>query len=294
MPSLTSHAFFHPMSSQKLQAQRGGVRPPTIIGRKKGATEESGVEASGGATRQSIISIRGLARQLDDDEARRPPSHGTEVTEQDTRDRIANTNPTRSHYPTASLSESVRPLQKKTVESRGLSLNIDKSYKNSGRLPSPIKSPRSFRSSFLPSKSNRGSKPGREKLESAASSPRLTPTNSAAPQTKTKTKLTKPDQHSLGNNFEYFEGNTAFCLGGRLQNARHRPVNIATGFVVVLPAVLFFVFVAPWLWHNISPAIPVIFAYLFYICLSSFLHASGSDPGVSHPIVSQRSILTIA
>lgn len=37
---------------------------------------------------------------------------------------------------------------------------------------------------------------------------------------------------------------------------------------------------APWLWKNISPAIPIVFAYIFYICLSSFIHASAVDPGV--------------
>ncbi|KAG0154407.1 hypothetical protein PDIDSM_1788 [Penicillium digitatum] len=37
---------------------------------------------------------------------------------------------------------------------------------------------------------------------------------------------------------------------------------------------------APWLWHNISPAIPIVFAYIFYVCLSSFVHASVVDPGI--------------
>jgi palmitoyltransferase ZDHHC9/14/18 len=43
-------------------------------------------------------------------------------------------------------------------------------------------------------------------------------------------------------NYEYFQGNTVFWLGGRLQNARDRPVNIATGIMLILPAILFFVF----------------------------------------------------
>jgi palmitoyltransferase ZDHHC9/14/18 len=47
---------------------------------------------------------------------------------------------------------------------------------------------------------------------------------------------------ALGKNYEYFEGNTIFWLGGRLQNARDRPINIATGVFLVLPAILFFVF----------------------------------------------------
>jgi palmitoyltransferase ZDHHC9/14/18 len=49
----------------------------------------------------------------------------------------------------------------------------------------------------------------------------------------------------------------------------------------VVPIVLFCVFSADWLWHNISPAIPIAFGYLGFLCLSSFVHASVSDPGVS-------------
>lgn len=38
---------------------------------------------------------------------------------------------------------------------------------------------------------------------------------------------------------------------------------------------------APWLWRHVSPVIPVIFAYIFAVCISSFIHASATDPGVS-------------
>jgi palmitoyltransferase ZDHHC9/14/18 len=79
---------------------------------------------------------------------------------------------------------------------------------------------------------------------------------------------------------QYFEGNTFFCLGGRFQNSRQRPINIATGSMIVVPCVLFLVFEAPWHWRNVSPAVPVTFAYLFWLCFSSFVHASVSDPGI--------------
>jgi palmitoyltransferase ZDHHC9/14/18 len=84
----------------------------------------------------------------------------------------------------------------------------------------------------------------------------------------------------LGKNYEYFTGNTLFFGGGRLQNSRDKPINIATGIFVVLPSALFFAYSAPWLWHHISPAVPILFAYLFYLCLSSFIHASVVDPGI--------------
>jgi len=212
---------------------------------------------------------------------RSPPSRGTEMTEQETNERVtANTSPTNEHYPTASLTESVRPLQRNTTNAKGLSLNLDKSYKGAGVIPTLVKTPHSFRSSFLlpsrgdpaPNSPNRSTQ-GREKLSSAASSPGL------ASFEANKTALKK----NLGSNYQYFNGNTVFFLGGRLQNARSRPINIATAVLFILPSVLYFIFSAPWLWHNISPAIPIIYAYIFYLCLSSFIHGSVSDPGVGHP-----------
>lgn len=73
---------------------------------------------------------------------------------------------------------------------------------------------------------------GHEKLSSAASSPGL------AQQEATKKEVKK----ELGKNYEYFTGNTVFCWGGRLQNARDRPINIATGLMVLVPTGLFFGF----------------------------------------------------
>ena len=310
VPSLQSHAFFRPMSSQKLQAQRGGSHRPSTMSQMSPASPTSPTspvsptsprsdehgEASGSQTRQSIISnpIAQLQRQMSNDEnMRSPPSRGTEMTEQETLDRItANTSPSHGHYPAGSLTDSVRPLQGKSSDMGHFQHNIivDKSYKDLSNLPSPIKSPRSFRSSFLmPGRSNDGqlsqnrSTEGAEKLSSAASSPQFRPVDSRNGQHPRVPH--KPSQKSdLGRVHQYFDGNTVFCLGGRWQNTRGRPVNIATGIFVVIPCALFFGFEAPWLWNNVSPAIPIVFAYLAYICFSSFIHASVTDPGVSrHP-----------
>jgi palmitoyltransferase ZDHHC9/14/18 len=275
VPSLTSHAFFRPMSSQRLQAQRGGSRPATMS--QQGLSEDGSVEGSivGQAVPQE-------ASTFDDSELQRPHSRGTQMTEQETSERItANTSPTNGHNAAESTSESVRPLQRNNTNPKGLSINLDKSYKSGGGLPTPSKSPHSFRSGFLlpargdiaPSSPNRSAH-GREKLSSVASSPAFTPTNLAKVVSGPK----------LGSNYQYFTGNTVFCWGGRLQNTRHRPINIATGLIVTIPSVLFYIFSAPWLWHNVSPAIPIVFAYIFYITMSSFIHASVSDPGVSFPV----------
>jgi palmitoyltransferase ZDHHC9/14/18 len=284
VPSLTSHAFFRPMSSQRLQAQRGGSRAPTPG--QVGSSDDGSAEGGNSTARQSLQSNqtpRAGPSISEDHEMPPPPSRGTEMTEPETSGRLtSNTSPTHGHHGAGSLSESVRPLQRNNPNAKGLTVNIDKSYKTGGGLPPPSKSPRSFRSSFLlptraadaaPSSPNRSTQ-GREKLSSVASSPALTPLDAPG----------RIPHKILGKNYEYFTGNTRFCWGGRLQNTRDRPINIATGLFVLVPGVLFFIFSAPWLWYNISPAIPLVFAYVFYICFSSFIHASVSDPGVSNPV----------
>ena len=47
---------------------------------------------------------------------------------------------------------------------------------------------------------------------------------------------------NLGRNYEYFTGNTIFWLGGRLQNARDKPIVLATAIIIIVPSILFFVF----------------------------------------------------
>ncbi|KAK3393034.1 DHHC palmitoyltransferase-domain-containing protein [Podospora didyma] len=287
VPSLTSHAFFRPMSSQRLQAQRGASRPATMS-RQQESPENAPAEVAGNPARHSLLSSLNarLEGQIDEaGELRSPPSRGTEMTEQETLDRItANTSPTHGHNATASLTDSVRPLQRKPGDRRNLTVNVDKNYKLGGNLPTPIRTPRSFRSSFLlPGRieSHDGSNreiEGGEKLESVASTPHL-PRQSRDSDRKAAVRTQKRDSKP-GHNYQYFEGNTVFCFGGRMQNTKHRPINIATGSLVVIPCILFFVFSAPWIWNNISPAIPIIFAYGFYICMSSFLHASVTDPGI--------------
>jgi palmitoyltransferase ZDHHC9/14/18 len=276
VPSLTSHAFFRPMSSQRLQAQRGGPRPAP----EQGTAEDGGIETDGSVRRNSLQSnstaMQGPVAHAGLD-GRPPPSRGTEMTEQGTMDRMtANTSPTTENYPAGSLTDSVRPLQRNAANMKQLSLNLDTGYKTVGSVPTLVKTPRSFRSGFLlPTRGDNENSPnrstqGREKLSSAASSPGLGSfdTGKGAPKQK------------LGSNYQYFAGNTVFWLGGRFQNARSRPVNIATGSFVVIPSVLFFIFSAPWLWRNISPGIPIAYAYVFYICMSSFIHASVTDAGV--------------
>lgn len=99
-------------------------------------------------------------------------------------------------------------------------------------VDAPQKSPLSFRSGFSLASKGR-LEPGHQHLSSNATSPRIPHQDHELPD---------PPRGTLGKNHEYFEGNTVFWWGGRMQNARDRPVNIATGIFLILPGILFFVF----------------------------------------------------
>ncbi|KAK2808184.1 Eukaryotic peptide chain release factor GTP-binding subunit [Emmonsiellopsis sp. PD_5] len=275
IPSLTAHGFFRPMSSQRLQAQRSG-RPANTPAAAPMSSED-GMSDLGSQARRSLISnhtvLHGPASH---DNEIPPPSRGTEFTDPVMPDRgTSNASPT-GNTTVRSLGESVRLLQDRSQKAAPSHLNLGKNYNkpaSSSQDPAQ-KSPMSFRSGFLMPSKNEAQDPrdsrNHERLSSAASTP------GSAPQ-KTPRLEEKPN---LGKNYEYFAGNTIFWFGGRFQNSRDKPVNIATGIMVVLPACLFFGYSAPWLWNNASPAIPIIFAYIFYLCFSSFLHASMVDPGI--------------
>ncbi|CAN9324874.1 unnamed protein product [Alternaria alternata] len=272
---LAAHGFFRPMSSQRLQQQRN-QRPTSLLGHSSlysEATHEEGsnpYRQSTGST-QTIRGAPTLGLHHEHD-PQSPPSRGTDITDRDMPDRTtANTTPTGAET-VRSRGESITPLQRPRPQHLDLS---NTHGHNSNKDPTPNKSPRSFGSSFmLSSRDGRSAQmrphQGHEKLTSAESSPRL------ARKEATKEAV----KRELGKNYQYFSGNTAFCWGGRLQNTRDRPVNVATAILIILPAGLFFGFSAPWLWTHVSPSIPILFAYLLLVSISSFFHASASDPGI--------------
>jgi palmitoyltransferase ZDHHC9/14/18 len=234
VPSLTSHAFFRPMSSQRLQAQRG--RPVTG---QATVSEDGTSDGASNGNRQSLNSNMTMRHSLvihQDVDLQPPQSRGTEATEREGPDRgTANTSPT-GNATVRSLSESLRPLQNRSAN-QGLTLDLGKNYKNgTGAASAPQKSPRSFRSSFLPSRRESAvisdDNKGREKLSSQPPSPKSPPPSTTLQAVK----------GNLGRNYEHHEGNTVFCWGGRWQNTRDRPINIVTGLMVVVPGGLFFGF----------------------------------------------------
>ncbi|KAJ9641484.1 Eukaryotic peptide chain release factor GTP-binding subunit [Coniosporium tulheliwenetii] len=180
VPSLTSHAFFRPMSSQRLQAQRG-QRPSSLTTQRSAHPSVDGQSDHGSiANRQSNGSAIPLKEALaagPDVDGPPPLSRGTDVTDRDWA--TANTSPTGAGT-VRSGGESTAPLHNGQTESQHLALSTP--YKSvPGALSNPgQKSPRSFRSSFiLPSRGSRTSVQvqmrgtGHEKLASTDSSPRI-------------------------------------------------------------------------------------------------------------------------
>ena len=268
IPSLTAQGFFRPMSSQRLQAHRG--RPMTK--ETTASSEDWGDHAS--QNRRSIVSNSTHQRSsLPPVEQEAPPSRGTEFTDPIIPDRTTSTSPT-GNTTARSLGESAQLLYERDRAAQKNTpphLNLTANYKSPTPQDQPQKSPLSFLSlqNNKPSGHERRESKGHERLSSACSSRRSIEKQSRAPA-----------KGRLGKNYEYFLGNTIFCGGGRFQNSRDKPINIATGILVLVPSALFFAYSSPWLWHNISPAIPILFAYVFYVCFSSFMHASIVDPGI--------------
>ncbi|PLN82151.1 putative DHHC zinc finger membrane protein [Aspergillus taichungensis] len=266
IPSLAAQGFFRPMSSQRLQAHRG--RPVT-----KETTQSSDYGDESSQHRRSLISDSTFPQSYTHIEQEAPPSRGTEFTDPIIPDRAtSNASPTNNTVE-RSVGESAKLLRSRD---QGFQhpprLDMSATYQAADAGPeTPQRSPLSFLSlqNRAPAHEHRDSR-AHERLSSGGSSPGLE--KQSRPATAKKPYL--------GRNYEYFTGNTAFSGRGRLQNSRDKPVNILTGILVVVPSALFFGFSAPFTWHHISPALPVVFAYLFYVCLSSFIHASVVDPGI--------------
>lgn len=229
IPSLTAQAFFRPMSSQRLQAHRGG-RPMT-----KGtvsSTDEWADQTN--QNRRSLISNSTLPHgSAPPTEMEVPPSRGTEFTDPIIPDRNTSNASPMGNTTVRSLGESVQLLRDRDRQNkpRPSHLNLGPNYNGHNAQDAP-KSPLSFLTlQNKGSAQNSHDVRGHERLSSAGSSPG-----------PTDVKQDRFPRSNLGKNWEYFTGNTLFCGGGRFQNSRDKPINIATGFLVVVPTALFFAF----------------------------------------------------
>ena len=214
VPSLASHAFFRPMSSQRLQAQRGVTSP-----RSRPRLGSSDAETETETNRHSIITSTTDQLELPIQSGLSSRGTNTPENEDKTVVHIRSTEDAIKH----SRGESERALhygQYSPTLSRGDDTHYIK----------PVKTTRTLNTTFLRNSSSaQRESQGHERLSSSNNSPVLM---------KPQRSLKSED----GKNYQFFPGNTFFCFSGRLQNTRSRPVNIASGLIVVLPAILFFVY----------------------------------------------------
>ena len=230
VPSLASHAFFHPMSSQRLQAQRAGH---TAVNQQTIPRSDYGSELGSNTNRLSLESNttaqQGTALHPDNDFP--PASRGTEYTEPE--DRGTATASHTGNVTLGSIGDSESPLQNRYSNPLPGNLDLGENYKQvDPGSPITQKSPKSFKTNFFhPPK---GSAPiynnGQDQKRLSSSTP--SPNHG-------QSKMTPDMKPEAGINYQHFSGNTVFCWGGRLQNTRARPINIATGILVVLPSALF-------------------------------------------------------
>lgn len=232
VPSLTSHAFFRPMSSQRLQAQRAIRQSRTG---RAGSSDDSYSEGGSNSHRHSYGSNAAVLRRnslvSQDQEILPPPSRETDNTEHEAPEPRTTSPSLVGNGTVQSLTDSVTPLQAASP-SIGLALDSPQSPNvDVATTPPPPTFSQSMRSKILGGRvSARPTerKRGRGELYSAGSSPSSSPA-----------KLPKSLHSHVEKNYKYFTGNTVFCWGGRLQNTRDRPINIITGLLVAVPGALF-------------------------------------------------------
>ena len=216
VPSLTSHAFFKPMSSQRLQAQRS-ARPS----RGQISVGSEGMSDAGSNTNRLSLATDATEVQsppLRLDHGGPPTSRGTDYTRDDYRNSV-NASP-EGKATLGSLGGSERPLQQ--------SMYVNVEDEPLDELPS--RSHRPFSANFMRMGSAaRKENHGRERRQSSDDVPSF-----EKPQQETASKA--------GINYQYFSGNTVFCWGGRWQNTRDRPINVASGLIVIVPSILFLVY----------------------------------------------------
>lgn len=226
VPSLTASGFFKPMSSQRLQAQRlrrplGGkpVQAPTPI--PDGDDDEEDTRSLASSRQGPFHAMPRNHRHIPSIATSYSQSEAPETVDVHFADFGSQNEGDSQLVASASPRESQKP-------SRPSRLNISSTHKVGDP---PQKSPLSFRSGLSLGSKHR-LETGHQHLPSNTTSPRFPPGSNSEVAVKS----------ALGKNYEYFEGNTVFWWGGRLQNARDRPINIATGVVLIVPAVLFFVY----------------------------------------------------
>ncbi|KAL2313651.1 Palmitoyltransferase erf2 [Schizosaccharomyces pombe] len=89
-----------------------------------------------------------------------------------------------------------------------------------------------------------------------------------------------PEVPHIESRYKNLPGNNIYLCCGRLQMSSQYKAFLISLFALILPGVLFFIFSAFWLWHHVSPAVPITFAYLYALAVVSMFKCSTADPGI--------------
>lgn len=233
VPSLTAQGFLRPMSSSRLQQQR-----LDNLKAAKAARDRSRPQTGAAATNEDDDDTQSVHSTRTGPYASLPRQHRAtaSITTGYTESEAPDNNDTLPHQALPDPQNEYFRAQSPDKKGVPSPLDLTAGRGNVGQKDKPMRSPHSFRSGF--SIGSRQIIPGsHQQLPSTEPSPRY---EDAMQDMHEKQYIAQ--QSAGGKNYEYFEGNNCFWWGGRMQNARDRPINILTGLLVVVPSVLFFVF----------------------------------------------------
>ncbi|KAK9717723.1 Eukaryotic peptide chain release factor GTP-binding subunit [Basidiobolus ranarum] len=80
--------------------------------------------------------------------------------------------------------------------------------------------------------------------------------------------------------YESFAGKNKVFLWGTIVTGSDFWAFGVTLVLIHIPVILFSIFVCPFVYNNISPAVVFVFAYIYLLCLFSLLKTSWTDPGI--------------
>lgn len=70
-----------------------------------------------------------------------------------------------------------------------------------------------------------------------------------------------------------------YICGGRFKSSKQWPIHVLVFLGILAGGVLFWVFEASWQWHNVLPAVVIVFSYLWFLTLMFMVKTAGCDPG---------------
>ena len=241
-PSLTSRAFYNPLSSQRLQAHRA-QRPTSVAEQARRDSYESDFTEDRSLTNRnstgSVLTTR-ASRHLQDrsDMEPMPPfpretpaAHSPSNENMHVKRAILDDDDSRAggNHSAESLDSSLDPRNSPEKSPRidtQTPFSANKSPALDSKSQRSPKTDRSFMSNLRHS--------SKQDVSSEKPNRHIQQGNSDLEASKEKEKP------KLGRNWEYFDGNTLFFFGGRFQTAKDKPVMAFTAVCVIVPACLFF------------------------------------------------------